>query len=115
MNGNTRRHHTNEHLSRRQHLAETPLPDKYSPVPPNGKRCEFCGLGHSRLYQLLDGPAKPFVRVASLRQPGKKRGTRLFHVGDLLRYLDGLAVDQAADLPNNAPEVTDESGLGDRS
>jgi hypothetical protein len=77
-----------------------PYPDRYAQFPANGRRCEFSGLGHGRFYQLLDGPAKDHVRVASLKEPGKKRGTRLFHVGDLLRYLDGLAAAQAADSPN---------------
>ena len=72
------------------------FPDRYAPIPPNGRKCEFSGLGHARLYQLLDGAAKPFVRVASLREPGARRGTRLFHVGDLLRYFDRLAAEQAA-------------------
>src|SRR5260370_37543836 len=76
--------------------------DRYAQFPANGRRCEFTGLGHSRFYQLLDGPAKDHVRVASLKEPGKKRGTRLFHVGDLLRYLDGLATKQAADRSNHA-------------
>lgn len=70
-------------------------PDRYAPIPPNGRRCEFTGLGHSRLYQLLDGLAKDHVRVASLREPGAKRGTRIFHVGDMLRFLDRLAAQQA--------------------
>ena len=87
--------------SRREFLGEQPdtncFPDRYAPIPPNGRRCDFSGLGHARLYQLLNGPARPFVRVASLREPGAKRGTRLFHVGDLLNYLDRLAAEQAGD------------------
>jgi hypothetical protein len=35
------------------------------------------------------------VRVVSLREEGAKRGTTLFHVGDLMRYLDKLAEEQA--------------------
>ena len=66
-------------------------PNQYTPIVPNGKRCQFTGLGHGRLYQLLDGPAKGKVRVASLRHGDATRGTRLFHVGDMLRYLDSLA------------------------
>jgi len=85
--------------------------DRYSPIPPNGKKCEFTGLGHSRLYQLLNGPAKAFVRVASLREPGAKRGSRLFHVGDLLNYLDRLAAEQAAEsvVPNPPPSDSKKS------
>jgi hypothetical protein len=80
--------------------------DRYSPIPANGKKCEFTGLGHARLYQLLNGPAKDFVRVASLREPGKKRGTRLFHVGDLLAYLDRLAAEQAAEFVDPEPPTS---------
>lgn len=114
MNGNFIRHYNSERDSQRVYEDEARYPNRYSAVPANGRKCEFCGLGHSRLYQLLNGPARHHVRVASLRGPGKTRGTRLFHVGDLLRYLDGLAVDQLADLPNNASEVTDASELGGR-
>lgn len=81
------------------------FPDRYAPIPPNGKKCEFTGLGHARLYQLLNGPAKAFVRVASLREPDAKRGTRLFHVGDLLNYFNRLAVEQAADSAETSPKL----------
>ena len=73
----------------------TGFPDRYSPIPPNGRHCPFTGLGHSRLYQLLKGPAKPYVRVASLREPRATRGTTLFHVGDMLGYLDSLAAQRS--------------------
>ena|GEM_PF-1256780 len=68
-------------------------PNRYSPIPPNGRRCEFTGLGHAKLYQLLSpgGLARGQVRVANVRTPGTARGLTLFHVGDLLRFLDALA------------------------
>jgi hypothetical protein len=68
-------------------------PNRYAPIPPNGKRCEFTGLGHAKLYQVLgvSGPVRKKVRVANLRTPGASRGQTLFHVGDMLRYLDELA------------------------
>jgi hypothetical protein len=28
-------------------------PNRYVPIPPNGKRCEFTGLQHAKLYHLL--------------------------------------------------------------
>jgi hypothetical protein len=87
---------TNRNCRRREvPESDHSFPDRYSPIPPNGRRCEFTGLGHSRLYQLLDGLAKDHVRVASLRESGAKRGTRIFHVGDMLRFLDGLAAQRA--------------------
>lgn len=68
-------------------------PNRYTTIPPNGRRCEFTGLGHAKLYQILrvDGIAHRKVRVANLRMPGTSRGQTLFHVGDMLRYLDELA------------------------
>jgi hypothetical protein len=83
-----------------QRDVEPSFPDRYAKIPANGQFCEYSGLGHSRLYQLLNGPAKNFVRVASLREPGAKRGTRLFHVGDLLRFLNRLAEEQRGESSN---------------
>lgn len=72
-------------------------PDRYTPIPANGLRCEFTGLRHAKLYPLLSasGPVRKKVRVANLRTPGAKRWETLFHVGDMLRYLDELAGEQA--------------------
>ena len=72
-------------------------PDRYTPIPANGLRCEFTGLRHAKLYHLLSagGRVRKKVRVANLRTPGATRGQTLFHVGDMLRYLDELAGDQA--------------------
>jgi hypothetical protein len=68
-------------------------PNRYATIPPNGRRCEFTGLGHAKLYQILgaEGIARRKVRVANLRMPGTARGQTLFHVGDMLRFLDELA------------------------
>ena len=68
-------------------------PNRYATIPPNGRRCEFTGLGHAKLYQILglNGVARRYVRVANLRTPGAARGQTLFLVGDMLRFLDGLA------------------------
>jgi hypothetical protein len=68
-------------------------PNRYATIPPNGRRCEFTGLGHAKMYQILgpNGIARRRVRVANLRMPGTARGQTLFHVGDMLRFLDELA------------------------
>lgn len=68
-------------------------PNRYAKIPPNGRRCEWTGLGHAKLYQILGtaGMARSKVRVANLRTPGAARGQTLFHVGDMLRFLDELA------------------------
>lgn len=77
-------------------LATSTSADRWAPFPPNGKRCPFTGLSHARAYALiLKGPARRHVRTVSLAEPGK-RGTRLFHVGDALRYFENLAATQAA-------------------
>jgi hypothetical protein len=68
-------------------------PNRYATIPPNGRRCEFTGLKHAKLYHILGpgGIACRKVRVANLRTPGAARGQTLFHVGDMLRFLDELA------------------------
>jgi len=73
--------------------AASPLMHSWSPIPPNGQRCQFTGLKHAKLYQILgeSGVARKHVRVVNLRTPGATRGQTLFHVGDMLRFLDGLA------------------------
>ncbi len=70
--------------------------DRWSPIPPNGRSCQFTGLKHAKLYQLLSagGDVRKRVRVVNLRTPGAKRGQTLFHVGDMLQYLDELAREQ---------------------
>jgi len=73
--------------------------DRWSPIPPNGRSCQFTGLKHAKLYHLLsgDGFARKRVRVVNLRTPGAKRGQTLFHVGDMLQFLDTLAREQGGE------------------
>ena len=40
--------------------------------------------------------ARAYVRVANLRDPGAKQGKTIFHVGDMLRFLDGLSAQQGS-------------------
>ncbi len=42
-------------------------PNRYTPIPPNGKRCEFTGMKHAKLYHILNvgGIARNKVRVAT--------------------------------------------------
>ncbi len=70
--------------------------DRWTPIPPNGQRCQFTGLKHAKLYNLLgpDGLARVQVRVVNLKTPGANRGQTLFHVGDMLQFLDGLSKSQ---------------------
>jgi hypothetical protein len=57
-------------------------------IPANGQSCPYTGLKHARLYKLLgeNGAAREFVRVVNRKT--------LFHVGDMLRFLDNLALEQ---------------------
>jgi len=69
----------------------------FRPIPPNGRRCPYSGLSHTSMYRLLvHGPARDFVRVANLKQPGQTRAQTLYHVGDWVSYLSRLAEEQRA-------------------
>lgn len=71
-------------------------PNSYAPIPANGQSCPHTGLKHAHLYKLLgeNGAARKFVRVVNLRDPKARHGKTLFHVGDMLRFLDNLALEQ---------------------
>ena len=70
-------------------------PNAYASLPPNkpGAVCPHTGLRHAHLAKLLrkGGRASSRVRVVCLREPGARHGKTLFHVGDMLRWLDDLA------------------------
>jgi hypothetical protein len=73
-------------------------PNCYAAIPTNGKVCPHTGLKHTQMYSLLSigGQARPYVRVANLRQKGAHKGKTLFHVGDFLRFLDRTAKQQGS-------------------
>ena len=73
-------------------------PDIWTEIPPNGKICSHTGLKHAKLYTLLGkgGLARPYVRVANLRDPGARQGKTIIHVGDMLRFLDFMATKQGS-------------------
>lgn len=77
--------------------AASPVIDRWSPIPANGRSCQFTGLKHAKMYNLLSvgGLARKHVRVVNLRSPGASRGQTLFHVGDMLQFLDASAREQA--------------------
>lgn len=72
--------------------------DRWMPIPPNGRSCPVTGLKHAKLYGLLGvgGVARGHVRIVNLRTPGAKRGQTLFHVGDMLDFLNRLAAEQGS-------------------
>lgn len=71
-------------------------PDRYTHIPPNRGMCTYTGLKHSHLYKLLGrgGRARDYVRVVTLREPRARHGKTLFHIGDMLRFLDLVAEEQ---------------------
>lgn len=84
-------------------------PNTYTPIPANGESCPHTGLKHAYLYKLLgaDGAARDFVRVVNLRDPKARHGKTLFHVGDMLHFLDQVASEQGSgakrsSLPSSA-------------
>ena len=70
-------------------------PNAYAALPISvpGVHCQHTGLRHAHLSKLLKpgGLAATHVRVVLLREPGARHGKTLFHVGDMLRWLDSLA------------------------
>ena len=70
--------------------------NRYLPAPKNGAVCPISGFGHSRFYQkVVNGAGRKHVRIVDLREPGEARGTKFYHVGDLLGWLNSLAEKQA--------------------
>ncbi len=80
-------------------------PNAYIAIPPNGKACAITGLKHAHLYKLLTGKgkARDYVRVVNLKVPGANKGKTLFHSGDMLRFLDKLALDQNSGIRRANP------------
>lgn len=80
-------------------LVDQDYPNSYAALPSNAKgiTCPHTGLRHAHLAKLLKpgGLAANRVRVVTLREPGARHGKTLFHLGDMLRWLDELAAQQA--------------------
>ena len=83
-------------------------PNSYAPIPANGQSCPHTGLKHAHLYKLLaeKGAAREFVRVVNLRDPKARHGKTLFHVGDILRFLDRLALEQGTGSKRASPPTS---------
>lgn len=65
--------------------------NRFLPVPKNGVFCPVSGFGHARFYQqVVNGPGRKHVRILDLKQPGQTRGTKFYHAGDLMRWLESL-------------------------
>jgi len=66
---------------------------RWTKPPANGQQCPYSGLRRTSTYRLINR-SDGAIHSVSLKQPGTKRGNRLFSVPDLLAYLDRLAVSQ---------------------
>lgn len=76
---------------------------RWVPLPKPGKKCEWCGLGRSKINTLIlptpENNFRPPVKSASLRQPGQQKASRVIHLKSLLSYLDQCATgNQETDL-----------------
>lgn len=45
----------------------------------------FSGFSRSKLYELQ---TKGLIRSVSIREPGQVKGTRLFHLGSILEFIE---------------------------
>lgn len=44
----------------------------------------YCGLSRAKLYELA---GKRYIHTRSLREPGRVKGVRLFHLGSILDFI----------------------------
>lgn len=70
--------------------AESLLNDRIGPVPiwvraPKTGIETYTGLTRSYLYQLA---SQGLIRTVSIREPGKERGCRLFHLASILSFIE---------------------------
>ena len=69
--------------------AEALLNDRIGPIPvwiraPKTGAETYTGLTRSYLYQAA---AQGLIRTVSIREPGKERGCRLFHLQSILEFI----------------------------
>ena len=69
--------------------AEALLSDRTGPIPvwiraPKTGAEIYTGLTRSFLYQIA---SQGLIRTVSIREPGKERGCRLFHLGSILEFI----------------------------
>jgi hypothetical protein len=58
---------------------------------------KVCGLGKTRLYELLN-ETNGRIKTLVLKSPGAKKGARLIHLPSLFTYLEQLAEQQQKEL-----------------
>ena len=69
--------------------ADALLNDRIGPIPvwiraPKAGAETYSGLTRSFLYQLA---SQGLIRTVSIREPGKERGCRLFHLESILEFI----------------------------
>ena len=69
--------------------AEALLNDRIGPIPvwiraPKSGAETYTGLTRSFLYQIA---SQGLIRTVSIREPGKERGCRLFHLQSILEFI----------------------------
>ena len=64
----------------------------------------YTGLSRAKLYELANAGK---IRTASLREPGKLRGCRLFHLPSILAFINScvLVPDASMELPADASKI----------
>jgi len=66
--------------------------NRYLPTPKNGNQCPISGMGHARFYaKVINGEGRKHVRIVDMKEPNQSRGTKFYHAGDLLCWLNSLA------------------------
>ena len=56
-------------------------------APKQGGVDSYCGLTRSKLYELA---SRGRIKSVSLKEPHQIRGTRLFNLPSILRYIDSM-------------------------
>jgi hypothetical protein len=77
-------------IERRLARVETLLAERHEGLPvwirsPKSGTEHFTGLSRSKLY---DGAQRGHWRSVSIREPGQIKGTRLFHLGSILTFIE---------------------------
>jgi hypothetical protein len=61
----------------------------------------YSGCSRPKLY---DWAGKGFIRSVSIREPGRIKGVRLFHLASILAFIELCEVEAIADQKNLAPK-----------
>jgi hypothetical protein len=65
----------------------------------------YSGCSRAKLYEWA---AKSFIRSVSIREPGRIKGVRLFHLSSILAFIERCEIESKSDL-NNTGNVRNEN------